>query len=99
MNQRNSGRTPFSCKFTVQNGYRVSGRAIDLSTNGMGFYTENHLEVGSRVYLIFQNDTFLVESSVRYCTKDPTEEEFRSGVRFITDARYIMPVLLMLENS
>jgi len=98
MNQRNHQRLRFQCEFAVQNGHRTVGRGLDLSSNGLGFRVQEQLEVGTRVNLIFQNDTFLVEGEVRYCTPDSPDSGYRSGVRFTLDGRYIMPVLLMLDQ-
>ena len=99
INHRNHERLPFHSQFAVQNGHRDIGRGIDLSTSGMGFFTKERLEVGTRVNLIFQNDIFLVEGIVRHCTQDASESEYRNGVRFTTEARFIMPVLMMLEGA
>ena len=98
MDQRSHQRLQFQSEFAVQNGHRAVGRGLDLSSSGLGFRIQEQLEVGSRVKLVFQNDTFLVEGEVRYCTPDSPDSGYRSGVRFTLDGRHIMPVLLMLDQ-
>ncbi|MDH4248088.1 MAG: PilZ domain-containing protein [Deltaproteobacteria bacterium] len=99
MNQRNHERLPFSGEFVVKNGHRITGRGVDVSSNGLGFVSEEPLEIGTRVNLIFQKETFMVEGVVRYSTPETTPFRFRNGVKFTMDARYLMPVLMMLENT
>ncbi|MDH5752087.1 MAG: PilZ domain-containing protein [Deltaproteobacteria bacterium] len=98
-NLRSADRVPFRSMLKLQNGSESMVMGVDLSPGGMGIEIDRPLNVGDKVNLIFLNDTFKVDGSVKHCRESANDGLYRVGVQFNLEIKELIDVLVMLDRE